>query len=68
MTLAYRFTTTLLFILFKIFFRFKIVNIEKVPEKGGVIVVSNHVSHLDPLVIGAAIRKRQSTFMAKTAF
>lgn len=65
MTLAYRFTTTLLFILFKIFFRFKIINIEKVPEKGGVIVVSNHVSHLDPLVIGAAIRKRQSTFMAK---
>ena len=65
MTLAYRFTTTLLFILFKIFFRFKIINIEKVPEKGGVIVVSNHVSHLDPLVIGAAIRHRQSTFMAK---
>ena len=65
MTLAYRFTTILFFILFKIFFRFKIINIEKVPEKGGVIVVSNHVSHLDPLVIGAAIRKRQSTFMAK---
>ncbi|MDI6745082.1 MAG: lysophospholipid acyltransferase family protein [Thermodesulfovibrionales bacterium] len=65
MTLAYRFTTTLFFVLFKILFRFKIINIEKVPEKGGVIVVSNHVSHLDPLVIGAAIRKRQSTFMAK---
>lgn len=65
MTLAYRFTTTLFFLLFKIFFRFKIDGIEKVPEKGGVIVVSNHVSHLDPLVIGAAIRKRQSTFMAK---
>ncbi|MCX5717026.1 MAG: lysophospholipid acyltransferase family protein [Nitrospirae bacterium] len=66
MTLAYRFTATLFFVLFKIFFRFKIINIEKVPEKGGVIVVSNHVSHLDPLVIGAAIRKRQSTFMAKS--
>ncbi|MBI3377723.1 MAG: 1-acyl-sn-glycerol-3-phosphate acyltransferase [Nitrospirae bacterium] len=65
MTLAYRFTATLCFVLFKIFFRFKIVNIEKVPEKGGVIVVSNHVSHLDPLVIGAAIRHRQATFMAK---
>ncbi|MCX5717172.1 MAG: lysophospholipid acyltransferase family protein [Nitrospirae bacterium] len=65
MTLAYRFATTFFFLLFKIFFRFKIINIEKVPEKGGVIVVSNHVSHLDPLVIGAAIRKRQATFMAK---
>ncbi len=65
MTLTYRFTAILFFILFKIFFRFKIIGIEKVPEKGGVIVVSNHVSHLDPLVIGAAIRKRQSIFMAK---
>ncbi|MDO8746299.1 MAG: lysophospholipid acyltransferase family protein [Thermodesulfovibrionales bacterium] len=65
MTLAYRFATIFFFLLFKIFFRFKIDGIEKVPEKGGVIVVSNHSSHLDPLVIGAAIRKRQSTFMAK---
>ncbi|GFP26491.1 1-acyl-sn-glycerol-3-phosphate acyltransferase, partial [Candidatus Hakubella thermalkaliphila] len=66
LTLAYRFIATLFFILFKIFFRFKIIGIEKVPDKGGVIVVSNHVSHLDPLVIGAAIRKRQSTYMAKS--
>ena len=65
MTLAYRVATIFFFLLFKIFFRFKIDGIEKVPEKGGVIVVSNHISHLDPLVIGAAIRKRQSTFMAK---
>lgn len=65
MTLAYRFATIFFFLLFKIFFRFKIDGIEKVPQKGGVIVVSNHISHLDPLVIGAAIRKRQSTFMAK---
>ena len=66
MTVAYRFTTTLFFILLKIFFRLKIIDVEKVPKKGGVIVVSNHVSHLDPLVIGVAIRKRQSTFMAKS--
>lgn len=65
MTLAYRFATTFFFLLFKIFFRFKIDGIEKVPQKGGVIVVSNHISHLDPLVIGAAIRHRQATFMAK---
>jgi 1-acyl-sn-glycerol-3-phosphate acyltransferase len=65
LTLAYRFTSTLFFVLFKIFFRFKITGIEKLPEKGGVIVVSNHASHLDPLVIGSAIRKRQATFIAK---
>lgn len=66
MTLAYRFTTIFFFILLKTFFRLKVINVEKVPEKGGVIVVSNHVSHLDPLVIGVAVRKRQSSFMAKS--
>jgi len=65
LTLAYRFATTFFFLLFKIFFRLKIDGIEKVPQKGGVIVASNHASHLDPLVIGSAIRKRQATFMAK---
>jgi len=67
LTFAYRFATIFFFLLFKAFFRLKIINIENLPQKGGVIVVSNHVSHLDPLVIGSAIKMRQSTFMAKRA-
>jgi len=37
---------------------------DKVPAKGGVVVASNHASYLDPLILGAAIR-RQATFMAR---
>jgi len=67
LTFAYRFTTNFFFVFFKIFFRFKIIDLQNVPQKGGVILVSNHISHLDPLVIGCAIRMRQATFMAKRA-
>ena len=37
---------------------------EKVPEKGGVVVASNHASYLDPLILGAVL-PRQATFMAR---
>lgn len=65
MSLPYRIIKLLLLIIFKGIFRFKVIGSENVPEKGGVIVATNHTSYLDPLVIGCAIRKRQATFMAR---
>lgn len=56
----------LLLIIFKFFFRLKVIGNENVPEKGGVIVATNHTSHLDPLVISCAIKKRQPIYMAKS--
>ncbi len=43
----------------------EIIHGENVPEKGGVIVATNHVSYLDPLVVGCAVKKRRATFMAR---
>ncbi len=37
---------------------------ENIPEKGGVIVAANHISYLDPPVIGAVLPRR-GTFMAR---
>lgn len=37
---------------------------EKIPEKGGVIIAANHISYLDPPLIGAVI-PRKATFMAR---
>lgn len=65
MTLLYRLIRGFLLLIFKIFFRFQVINSKNVPEKGGVIVATNHVSYLDPLVIGCAIRERQPTYMAR---
>ncbi|MFN3396162.1 MAG: lysophospholipid acyltransferase family protein [Thermodesulfovibrionales bacterium] len=55
-------------VLFKIVFRFlfclEVRGVENVPKKGGVIVAANHISYLDPPVIGVALR-RQATYMAR---
>lgn len=49
---------------FKIFNRLEVIGSECVPKTGGVIVAANHTSYLDPLVIGAAL-KRHATYMAR---
>lgn len=41
--------------LLKVFFRFKVEGIENLPEKTNFVVVANHSSFLDPVVLGAAI-------------
>lgn len=51
-------------VIFKIVFRFKIQGVENVPEEGKVILCSNHISVLDPIVLAIVI-KRPIIFMAK---
>ena len=48
----------------KIVHKFVVKGKEKVPKYGPLIVVSNHVSYLDPPIVGAAV-KRHLHFMAK---
>ncbi len=66
MSPGYIFFSSLFFVIFKLFFRFEVIGRENIPEKGGVIVAANHVSYLDPLVLGSAVRKRQARFMARS--
>ncbi len=61
--LFYRFIQCLLFIIFKSWNRFEIIGTENIP-KSGFILAANHVSYLDPPVLGAGIR-RHVTFLAK---
>ncbi|MDZ7672262.1 MAG: lysophospholipid acyltransferase family protein [Halanaerobiales bacterium] len=49
----------------KVVHKFKVKGKDNVPKYGPLIVVSNHVSYLDPPIVGAAV-KRQLHFMAKT--
>lgn len=58
------FLKSIFVIFFKVFNRLEVVGSENVPEKGGVIVAANHVSYLDPPIIGAAL-KRLPTYIAK---
>jgi 1-acyl-sn-glycerol-3-phosphate acyltransferase len=54
----------LLWLLLKIFWRMQIIGIENLPKSGGLIIVSNHVSYLDPAVL-AVSSKRKIYFITK---
>ncbi len=54
----------LVFPAFRLLFRGRIVGKRNVPEDGGVVIVANHGSHLDPPLIGHALG-RPIAFMAK---
>ena len=48
----------------KLFLNLKVLNQDKVPRKGGLVVVSNHFSTLDPPMMGVSI-PREAHYMAK---
>ncbi len=48
----------------KLFLNLKVLNQDKVPREGGLVVVSNHFSTLDPPVMGVSI-PREAHYMAK---
>lgn len=52
--------------LFRLIFRVRINGLEKVPAEGGILIASNHISMLDPILLGAAIG-RPIRFMAKSS-
>ncbi len=47
-------------------FRFEVV--ERLPESGGVLVLSSHQSHLDPLLLGLATNRRLSSLARSSLF
>ena len=51
-------------LILKIFWRMKIIGIENLPQSGGLIIASNHVSYLDPAVLAASLN-RKIYFIAK---
>lgn len=51
------------FLITRIAYRIKVIGLENVPDKGSFILVPNHVSYIDGLLIWAACRKRNISFM-----
>ena len=51
--------------LFKALFKFQIFGVENVPSTGGVLIMSNHASYVDPVFVGTAV-KRNLHYMARS--
>ncbi|NLH46651.1 MAG: 1-acyl-sn-glycerol-3-phosphate acyltransferase [Acholeplasmataceae bacterium] len=60
----YSFLKVVLYVLAKIIFRLEISGTENIPQNGPVVIASNHLSLLDPPIIGVAAT-RKIHFMAK---
>jgi 1-acyl-sn-glycerol-3-phosphate acyltransferase len=64
MPLHYHFIHVITRPLFKSLFKFQIFGAENVPTTGGVMLMINHASYLDPMFIGAAV-SRNLHYMAR---
>jgi len=60
----YRILRPVAWLLFKVWNRLEVRGLENLPRQGKVIIVANHVSVLDPVVLGASL-PRPVRFMAK---
>ena len=58
----------LFWLLLKIFWRMEIIGIENLPESGGLIIASNHVSYLDPAVLVASLNRKIYFITKKEVF
>ncbi|MBI2495856.1 MAG: 1-acyl-sn-glycerol-3-phosphate acyltransferase [Candidatus Omnitrophica bacterium] len=63
---CYDLTKLLLWVAFRVGFGLEVRGQKHVPQRGGFVVASNHVSYLDPPLIGVAC-PRQLSFMARSS-
>lgn len=61
----YSFCRILLLGFFKLYNRLEVSGVHHVPSSGGVLLVANHVSFLDPPALGCAVRHRTVRYLAR---
>jgi 1-acyl-sn-glycerol-3-phosphate acyltransferase len=50
------------------FFRLRVYDRDLIPKQGGMLVVSNHQSHLDPILVGLCFDRRMNYLARDTVF
>lgn len=63
--MLYEISRYLLWLFFKICFNYRVRRAENFPKKGPYVIASNHLSFLDPGIVGVAVRGRQVSFLAR---
>ncbi|WP_176786637.1 1-acyl-sn-glycerol-3-phosphate acyltransferase [Thermoactinomyces sp. DSM 45892] len=60
----YKLLRFLITLIYRIFFPYEVIGVETFPKSGGAVVSPNHISNLDPPLLGISL-PRQVHFMAK---
>jgi 1-acyl-sn-glycerol-3-phosphate acyltransferase len=63
--LFYDLARSLVWLLFVLVYRLRCVGSRRVPDRGALLIVANHVSFLDPPAVGVCIPRRQLDYMAR---
>jgi len=66
MTRTYWFFANLARLLARLFFKFRIIHRERLPETGGLILAANHQSYFDPPLVGICSRRAVHYLARKT--
>lgn len=66
--MIYTITRLLFKTFFQIFFRLKAYGLENIPREGPFIMAPNHVSYLDPIVVGAFVPRKLNYLAKKDLF
>jgi 1-acyl-sn-glycerol-3-phosphate acyltransferase len=64
----YRFCRAVCWLLVEVLFRFRWTGAEHVPLRGPVLLVTNHQSHLDPVLVGVACPRQMKALARRTLF
>jgi len=64
----YRFLQWMIYLAATVFYRIRYTGRHNIPATGGVLMVSNHQSHLDPPLIGTGLRRRANYLARETLF
>jgi 1-acyl-sn-glycerol-3-phosphate acyltransferase len=64
----YRSMRFLLWLSTLLFFRLRVSGTDRIPAEGGALVLCNHQSHLDPVLIGVVFQRRLNFLARETLF
>jgi 1-acyl-sn-glycerol-3-phosphate acyltransferase len=68
MNFAYYFTWSVFKVIYATYFRWRVLNPERVPVTGSVILASNHASFIDPPLVGCGLNRKCSFLARETLF
>lgn len=63
---VYRFCRATASAVLTLLYRLRVQGAEHVPARGGALLIANHASHLDPPLIGVAVKRRSLMYLARS--